>query len=394
MKNFKQNLLSKALVIVALFVAFAAKSQCNASFTYSLGSSGYVQFASTSTGTSSTTNHYWSWGDGSTGWGSSTGHTYYSNGGFYVTLLISDSLSTCWDSTSVYINVTNVTTPTTTPCNLNASFTYSMGANGFVQFTNTSTGTSSNTNTYWYFGNGNASWYSNPSNTYTSAGIYTVTLYLSDSIFNPAACASSFSQTLNITSAPCIANGNFYLAQDSLQALTWNAYPNFGFNITSAIWSWGDGTTSNSLYPSHTYSAAGMYSICVTVSASCGTSTTYCSNSNIYRTSNQLSQAITVNVINPAPTGIKSNSALAFKDVTLYPNPTSEKSQLNINGSANQSLSVNVYNTNGQLVIKQMEALQDGNNSILLNTSDLSPGIYLINLSSNGQNKTMKLVKQ
>lgn len=391
MKNFKQNLIIKCLVFMALFTAFAAKSQCNASFNYTVGSNGSVQFASTSTGTNAGTSSYWYFGDGGSGWGTSTNHTYTSNGGFYATLMISDSISSCWDSASVYINITNVTNPTNT-CSLTASFNYTVGSNGNVQFANTSTGAGINANYYWYFGDGNVGSGTTTSNQYASAGNYLAVLYVSDSLTN---CTDTFGLWINVNTAPCVANVNFGLYQDSVQALTWNAYPNYPANIVSATWSWGDGSNSSGLYPSHTYSAAGMYSICVTISVSCGATGSSCSYSNIYRTSSaQLSSAITVNVKNAGgPTGIKTNNAL-FEDISLYPNPTSENISLNLQGEANQSLSVNVFNTNGQLVLNQLETLQNGNNKVALNTVDLAPGIYLIKLNSGNKQQTIKMVKQ
>src|ERR1700757_84503 len=49
---------------------------------------------------------------------------------------------------------------------------------------------------------------------------------------------------------------------------------------------WGDGSTSNAAYPSHTYSVAGTYSICATVTDANGCTSTYCENDAVFRSGN------------------------------------------------------------------------------------------------------------
>src|ERR1700752_2823905 len=44
----------------------------------------------------------------------------------------------------------------------------------------------------------------------------------------------------------------------------WDIYPAYSSNVSNARWNWGDGTDTLALYPSHTYSVAGWYNICVT----------------------------------------------------------------------------------------------------------------------------------
>ena len=143
-----------------------SKAQCTASFISVPDSSGTgVTFTSTSTGTSGTTQYYWSFGDGSTGSTMNAYHVYNSTGWFSVCLLITDS--NCQSSTcdSVFVGtITNF---------CQAAFTLqSMGL--VASFTEQSTG--ANLNYAWDFGDGFTGTGQNATHTYAQAGQYLVCL--------------------------------------------------------------------------------------------------------------------------------------------------------------------------------------------------------------------------
>src|ERR1041385_6869701 len=77
----------------------------------------------------------------------------------------------------------------------NASFTYTINANGNVSFQSTSTPTTASC--YWNFGNNQTSTLTSPSITYTANGIYTVNLF----IWAAPSCSTGATQTINITNA-------------------------------------------------------------------------------------------------------------------------------------------------------------------------------------------------
>ncbi len=129
-----------------------------------------------------------------------------------------------------------------------------------VNFNNTSTG---NIASYlWSFGDGTTSNSLNPQKLYSSPGIYSVTLTVS----NANGCTSVSSQTITIL--PKI-NAAFSLSSLS-QCFNSNSFSfaslsNIGNNNVSYFWNLGDGTTSTSSSITKTYNAPGIYLVSLTV---------------------------------------------------------------------------------------------------------------------------------
>lgn len=93
-------------------------------------------------------------------------------------------------------------------------------------------------------------------------------------------------------------------------------------------------------------------------------------------------------------TGINEVTSLIKNSVVLYPNPASENTTIAFNIVEKNKVSVLVYDVLGNLVsiISQENEFEKGNNTISLNTSNLSSGIYYISLEVNGAKETKKLV--
>ncbi len=149
--------------------------------------------------------------------------------------------------------------------------------------------------------------------------------------------------------------------------------------ITSAVWSWGDGTSTNGLSPTRTYSAAGYYNICVKAYASCGDSAYVCQNDSLYRLANHNntnSSMIQVTVLNVnGVIGIKTNTNETAQ-VSVYPNPSKDNFIIETNSAEKYVL--NMYDMNGKLVLSQ--TLQSKTN---IYSSVLPTGIYNISIIEN-----------
>ncbi len=131
-----------------------------------------VNFTDTSSGT--VTSRLWTFGDGSTSTLTSPNYTYTNAGTFSVSLTVFGPLGSNMLLVPNLITATNVFAPAV------ASFTASplIGAAPLqVSFTDTSSGTI--TNYSWTFGDGNTSAAVSPTHTYTTAGVYSVTLTVS-----------------------------------------------------------------------------------------------------------------------------------------------------------------------------------------------------------------------
>ena len=108
----------------------------------------------------------------------------------------------------------------------------------------------------WDFGDGNTSTLLNPAHTYSSAGTYTIKLYVT----SVEGCVDSISRSISLAPKP--------VAIFAINATTQCANSSFIFtnnSITTGTafynWSFGDGSFSVSNSPSKTYSNAGNYTV-------------------------------------------------------------------------------------------------------------------------------------
>ena len=355
-------------------------SPCSANFGFYYNPNGSVTFVSTSTGTTANTAYSWSFGPGS-GSGLAATTTYTSTGKKLVCLTIVTDTTIPGSCTSTKCDSVLITTiPTTPTCS--ASFTPILNSGGMVLLVSTSSGTNTNMSYTWNFGDTTITNATSAGHTYTSTGAKVVCL----TIYNPAInCTSTKCDTIFVTSitgsvTPCLPTVVYTLSKDTITPLTWSAYPSYPSNITNATWYWGDGSSTTGLYPSHTYSAAGTYSTCVTISVSCGTITaSYCYVAAIFRSS-QSNDMITVNVKQAFVTGIK-NLAKANGKLNIYPNPNSGEFTLEFNATENElkENTVTVYNMVGEKVFEK-HVLTSGKQTIDVN--NLPNGTYLVKINS------------
>ncbi len=209
-----------------------------------------IKFTNTSVPSAVTTS--WNFGDGSTSTIPDPAHIYATAGAYTVTLISSDA-NGCKDTARKTVKVYQVpvgdfTADTTAACS--APLT--------VRFTNKSTG---GTSYLWKFGDGSTSTATNPSHTYTTTGMFSVTLIATN---DSGPCTNTIIKNPFIVISPPVAA--FIQPPDSgCVPLTIN----FKSGSTSIIdpiatytWNFGDGTTATtaSTLISHTYTAAGVYS--------------------------------------------------------------------------------------------------------------------------------------
>ncbi len=126
-----------------------------------------------------------------------------------------------------------------------------------INFSNQSTG--SYNYVEYDFGDGSFSQnVNNPSHTYASAGVYPVCMYIIDTV--SFQCYSEYCDTLFIGGATC---GAFFdLDIDGLDA---DFYSESHGAYDSLWYDFGDGNGSNNPDPSHSYSAEGTYTICLSL---------------------------------------------------------------------------------------------------------------------------------
>ena len=171
---------------------------------------------------------------------------------------------------STFSNEVTITIPYSPPvANFSANIT-SGSAPLSVGFTSTSTGTI--TGYSWSFGDGSTSTTANPTHSYAATGSYAVSLTVSGpggtNVLNKAgyivvAAPLATAPVANFTADK--ASGTAPLSVNFSSASTGT--------ITSYAWIFGDGTTSSLQNPTHSYAAAGIYNVSLTVSGSGGSNT-------------------------------------------------------------------------------------------------------------------------
>lgn len=373
-----------ASAVQSLTITNAGGNPCNlnASFAYTLFTLGGVLFINTSTGLVNPV-YQWSFGDGSQANTMNASHTYTANGNYQVMLIVTNSgTPVCTDTAFTMVNMNNIFVP----CNLTASFNHTVGANGVVSFVNASTGTVANTVYFWNFGDGTTGFGASPNHTYPSAGSYFV---LMTAINNSLNCMSTASMAINVTGINCVANANFSIAPTNTPQY-WTATPAFPWNISNAVWSWGDGSSSNGLYSAHTYSAAGMYSICLTVTANCGATASTCATYSISKVSAS-SAMIQINVVPPAliETAL-ADEALILEDIRLYPNPGSGLFYLESKHLSGE-LRMSVFDLQGKDVSNGLLNAMD-NGTYQADLQHLNKGIYIMVLQQGKARLHKKLI--
>jgi PKD repeat protein len=222
-------------------VTIASGTAPVADFEYS-ASGLQVNFVDRSTNTP--TSWLWAFGDNSTTTVQNPVHTYSAAGNYTVTLKATNSSGS--DDISKIVTVSVGTAPT-------AKFTFTVNGNT-VNFVDQSTG--SPTSWLWNFGDGGSDTAQNPVHTYAAAGNYTVTFTAANS-----AGTNATSQVVTIAAgSPPVADFSY-----SVNGFQVNFIDRSTGSPTSYLWSFGDGGSSSSTNPVHTYSTAGNYTVTLMV---------------------------------------------------------------------------------------------------------------------------------
>ncbi len=103
----------------------------------------------------------------------------------------------------------------------------------------------------------------------------------------------------------------------------------------------------------------------------------------------QLSQ---LKVFKQGFTGIAKNAVMQLK---VYPNPVHAQLNISFNNTANQTVSIQLYNLNGQLINElHNNTLFAGLQELALPINQITKGIYLLKLTAGNATETQKIVVQ
>ncbi len=210
-------------------------------------------FTNTSTPSNPSDSIRWTFGDGTSGTGSTITHVYTQPGTFNVCLRVqqrdaSGALTNCIRETC---HTVAVTLPTT--CNLVANFTITpvtATPNAF-HFTNTSVPLNNTDSIRWTFGDGTFSNDPNPTHTYTQNGTFNVCLRVQQRNSNGVLtnCIKEICHTVAVTlPTPCnlLANFNTTIAAGTVNTVYFQNTTTPVNTTDSVRWTFGDGTESHS----------------------------------------------------------------------------------------------------------------------------------------------------
>lgn len=227
-------------------------------------------FTNTSVPISTNDSIHWSFGDGTFSGLMNPDHTYAQPGTYTVCLRVQKRNN----AGGVYncvreICKTIVIQPT---CNFQPNFSWHLDStnNKKVYFTNLTVVPVTTASAIWFFGDGTSASTWNAIHEYAQPGRYYVCLrvelsptcvrYKCDSITVPPACNNQ---------------SNFSFVRASTNSQTYTFIPDLQNTAAQYIWTFGDGTGSNIMIPTHHYAQAGTYIACLTVmvNGSCASTT-------------------------------------------------------------------------------------------------------------------------
>ena len=90
---------------------------------------------------------------------------------------------------------------------------------------------------------------------------------------------------------------------------------------------------------------------------------------------------------------VRSNCS-TVNDISLYPNPTSGFSAVNITLERSTNITLQVVDAKGSVVQQKQVLLPSGSNTLPLNLAGYPDGVYTINVNYNQERKSLKLIKK
>ena len=148
---------------------------------------------------------------------------------------------------------------------------------------------------------------------------------------------------------------------------------NTGGAAVNISWDFGDGNTSTATNPSHTYGGPGTFIVTCIQDNGCGADT--------------VTTSVTIGCI----MGLADN---LLAQISLFPNPTRQMATLQLDLRNGAETRVSILDLQGRVLSNQVRLLDSGRNSVSLVLSDLSAGMYLVQVVSEGISWQSRLIKE
>ncbi|MGN6407163.1 MAG: PKD domain-containing protein [Curtobacterium sp.] len=235
----------------------AANQPPTASFTSSVsGLTASFDGSASSDPDGSVASYAWDFGDGSTGTGAAPKHTYAKGGSYTVTLTVTDNQGATGSSTQQL----SVTAPNQPPT---AAFTStSTGLTASFDGSGSSDPDGTIASYAWDLGDGSTASTPTVAHTYATAGTYQVKLTVTDD----QGATGTVTHSVVVAAPNQAPTASFTTTVDGLTVSADGSGSNDpDGSIASYAWTFGDGSTATGATASHTYTAAGTYTVQLTV---------------------------------------------------------------------------------------------------------------------------------
>ncbi len=261
-------------------------SGCQADFYYAtdtIGASTLVYFYDSSMPLGFIESWNWDFGDGTTSTEQNPVHTYNTNGYFDVCLTITSDSGFCTSTSCQEIYIPGGITG---ECQADFYYINDSPNQNIIYFGDLSTSNLTIYSWTWSFGDGTTSTAQYPTHIYSNAGTYNVCFTIESADFG-IMCTDTYCMDVVIqTGGGGDCEADFYYTTDT----SGGNYTTVNFYdlsipvglVDSWYWDFGDGNTSTTQNPVHTYNANGVYNVCLVITAdSLSCTSTYCDNVSI-----------------------------------------------------------------------------------------------------------------
>ncbi|MDZ7845796.1 MAG: PKD domain-containing protein [Owenweeksia sp.] len=166
-------------------------------------------------------------------------------------------------------------------------------------------------------------------------------------------------------------NVNYGTPGVSSRTVFLDASPSQG--ATTYDWDFGDGSTGTGMNTSHIYTANGPYTVCLTVSGSCGI--------------DSICDTVLVE-------GIGLQAHIIANTLAVYPNPTQGRLQLSFTTDKPGDIEVKILDLSGRLVKALTVEHQAGEFNRELDIANLADGSYMLKIQNSETTVIRRIVKE